>query len=83
MVRPILPRLGSGVFKPGDEVPRSGIYRAIHAKEHTKTHEVTCDYSDRFPPCGSCGEDVRFVLVLGAQHITSHENFKSRQALTR
>ena len=83
MLRPMLLPTEPHAFKPGDVVSRSGIYRAIHANHHAKPHDVTCVYSDRFPACGSCGEDVRFVLVLGAQHITSHENFKSRQALTR
>lgn len=77
MLRQILPRRGLEAFKPGDEVPRSGIYCVFHANQHAKTHEVTCVYSDHFPSCTTCGESVRFSLVSGAQHITSNEHFKS------
>lgn len=76
MLRPIASRTAPENFKPGDEVPRSGIYRAIHANEHAKPHDVTCVFSDHFPRCNRCGEGVRFVLVLGARHVTSHEHFK-------
>lgn len=76
MLRQVVPLTAQGVFKPGDEVPRSGVYRAFHANEHAKPHEVTCIYSDRFPRCRSCAEGVRFVLLFGAQHVTSQEHFK-------
>jgi hypothetical protein len=81
MVRQVPSRAEPELFKPGDEVSRSGIYRAIHANQHAKAHDVTCVYSDRFPACRSCGQDVRFALVLGARYITSHEYFKSPYAL--
>jgi hypothetical protein len=77
MLRQMLPRTALDPFKPGDVISRSGVYRAIHANHHAKPHEVTCVFSDRFPACCSCGQDVRFVLVLAAQHVTSHEHFKS------
>lgn len=76
MLRQLIPRTAPpDIFKPGDEVPRSGIYQVIHAN-HGKTHEVTCVYSDQFPPCRRCSHDVRFVLMRGAQHVASHEHFK-------
>jgi hypothetical protein len=71
-----VPRTVLDIFKPGDEVRRSGVYRVIHADQHAKPHEVTCVYSDRFPPCRDCRQDVRFVLVRPAQHVASHEHFK-------
>ena len=71
-----VPRTILAIFKPGDDVPRSGVYRVIHANQHAKPHEVTCVYSDRFPPCRDCRQDVRFVLVRPAQHVASHEHFK-------
>jgi hypothetical protein len=64
-------------FKPGEEVPHSGIYRVVHDPNHDAEHEVTCVYGKRFPPCRYCGHHVRFVLVRKAQHIDSHANFKS------
>ena len=41
------------VFKPGEEVPRSGIYRVIHDTNHSQEHEVTCVYGKVFPPMQS------------------------------
>jgi hypothetical protein len=63
-------------FKPGEEVPRSGIYRAIH-EHHAQEHEVTCVLGKKFPPCNHCGHHVRFVLVLAAQDISSNGHFSS------
>ncbi len=76
MSEQVIRRTELDVFEPGDEVPRSGIYRAVHENQHAKPHEVTCDYSNRFPRCRDCGQSVRFVLVRAAQHVTSHERFK-------
>ncbi len=29
-------------FKPGEEVPNSGIYKVVHDSYHAAEHEVTC-----------------------------------------
>ena len=62
------------VFKPGDMVPNSGIYRVIHDPEHTEEHEVTCIYGKKFPPCRGC-RSPRFILIRRAQHIDRNGNF--------
>jgi hypothetical protein len=64
------------IFKPGQEVPNSGIYRVVHDPNHRAEHEVTCVYGKPFPPCNHCGHHVRFVLERAARHITSHDDFK-------
>jgi hypothetical protein len=64
------------VFKPGDKVQRSGVYRVTHDSEHRETHEVTCVYGKKFPPCNHCGNHPRFELVYGAKHIEQDEDFK-------
>jgi hypothetical protein len=64
-------------YKPGDEVPRSGIYRVTHDKNHAAEHEVTVVYGKKFPPCNHCGNHPRFVLVRAAKHIDSSEHFKA------
>ena len=64
------------VFKPGDDVPHSGIYRVIHDTNHREEHEVTCVYGKKFPPCNYCGNHPRFVLKHWAQHIEQNEHFK-------
>jgi hypothetical protein len=63
-------------FKPGDTVPRSGIYKVTHDPNHTAPHEVTCVYGTRFPPCNHCGHHPRFTLVRAAQHVAQNEHFK-------
>lgn len=65
------------IFKPGDEVPHSGIYRVVHDPEHSQPHEVTCVYGKRFPPCRGCAHP-RFILVRAAIHIDSHDHFKGK-----
>jgi hypothetical protein len=62
-------------FKPGEEVPHSGIYRVIHDPRHAQEHEVTCVHGKRFPPCRGCIHP-RFVLVKAARHIELSEHFK-------
>ena len=67
--------LAEDVFRPGDEVPHSGIYRVTHNPAHTEPHEVTCVYGKRFPPCHGC-QHSRFVLVRAAMHVGSHDFFR-------
>jgi hypothetical protein len=48
-------------FKPGESVPRSGIYRAYH-KSHRLMHEATLLNGELFPRCKHCS-NVRFELI--------------------
>jgi hypothetical protein len=64
------------IFKPGDTVEASGIYKVTHDTRHAEEHEVTCVYGKKFPPCNHCGHKVRFVLVRPAKHIEKHDLFK-------
>ncbi len=61
-------------YKPGQKVPRSGVYQVRHDDMHAQRHEVTCVYNEPFPPCHGCGHGVRYVLVRGAQHIRANEH---------
>lgn len=63
-------------YKPGEEVPASGIYRVMHDRNHVQEHEVTCVKGNRFPPCNGCGPHVRFVAFRLAHHVDWHANFK-------
>jgi len=63
------------IFKPGEEVPASGIYTVVHDSYHHENHEVTCVYGKRFPPCNHCGSHVRFKLKYMAHHISTHKQF--------
>ena len=48
------------LYRPGDAVDRSGIYRVSHDRQHTEDHEVTVISGRRFPPCRSCGDHPRY-----------------------
>ena len=63
-------------YKPGQEVPTSGIYRVSHNRSHALEHEVTCVKGEPFPSCKNCGEHPRFVLVHAAHHVANHELFR-------
>jgi hypothetical protein len=63
------------IYKPGDIVPASGIYRVTHDKEHHQDHEVTVIRGRKFPPCNHCGDHPRFIPVRMAWHIDNHEQF--------
>jgi len=69
----IMSEIGT-VFKPGDTVPVSGIYRVTHDPRHTQEHEVTCVKGKRFPPCRDCAHP-RFILQRKAHHVETHEFF--------
>lgn len=63
-------------FKPGDIVPKSGIYRVVHDLEHRKEHEVTVVKGETFPACYHCGKHPRFTAVRLASYVKNHEHFK-------
>lgn len=52
----------STCFKPGDDVPSTGIYRIEHV-EHRLMHEATLKSGMKFPQCKQCGKGVSFTLV--------------------
>ena len=68
---------GGQIFKPGEECPISGVYRVVHDPAHTKEHEVTCVFREKFPPCNNCGDQVRFMLERGAHRLDVDDNFKT------
>jgi len=42
-------------YKPGEKVPKSGIYLVLHDQNHEQQHEVTCIMGKIFPPCSGRG----------------------------
>jgi hypothetical protein len=50
-----------GAFKPGQYVPKSGVY-SVHHKAHRLMHQVTLLADQRFPCCRQCENQVRFEL---------------------
>lgn len=50
------------LFRSGDRVQQSGIYR-VHHKSHRLFHEATILQGARFPLCKECKDKVRFELA--------------------
>jgi hypothetical protein len=67
------------VYKVGDTVLDSGIYRVIHSVEHTGTFAFTIHAGKAFPSCDVCGEHVGYVLIRNAPAIETDEDFKPKQ----
>lgn len=51
-----------GEFRPGERVPRSGLYRVYH-NAHRLMHEAALLTGDPFPGCKQCGPAVRFEFI--------------------
>jgi hypothetical protein len=66
------------VYRPGDDVEASGIYKVMH--ERAEAHEVTILHGRLFPSCRHCGGESRFIAVSLAQHIASNAHFQSAPA---
>jgi hypothetical protein len=52
--------------KPGERVPKPGIYRVIH-DGHREAHEASFRVNEVFPNCKGCADRVRFQLIKHAQ----------------
>lgn len=56
-------------YKPGQMVPISGIYTAVHA-DHRSQHEVVAIRGEEFPVCRICRHEVRFYVAEIVPHMT-------------
>jgi hypothetical protein len=54
--------VSDAVYKSGDIVPRSGLYRIDH-DQHRLMHEATLTAGMLFPRCRTCKDGVRFTLI--------------------
>ncbi len=63
------------LFKPGDAVPDSGLYEAIH-HSHRESHTVSVTVGALFPDCNVCDGDVRFRFLRPAAPIEHDEDFR-------
>jgi hypothetical protein len=62
-------------FRPGQEVPCSGVYR-IHHAHHRSDHDGILLKAQVFPPCAVCGDQVRFQLVQASNPIEQQPDFE-------
>jgi hypothetical protein len=44
------------IYKTGDNVPTTGVYKTVHAGQHVPAHYVTALFGDTFPLCLDCSE---------------------------
>ncbi len=55
--------------KPGEVVPASGIYTAVHL-DHRPPHDVIAIQGEEFPTCRFCKANVRFQAAQLLPHMT-------------
>jgi hypothetical protein len=63
----------SQFFRVGDEIPKSGVYRVLHAG-HRVSHEALLLAGEKFPRCSQCQSDVHFELLRAVPQIANDEN---------
>ena len=56
-------------YQPGEIVPSSGIYTAVHV-EHRNPHDVVAIQGEQFPTCRLCKNEVRFHIATLVPHMT-------------
>lgn len=63
-------------YKPGDVVPRSGVYRFVHDPDHaTEPEEITAVQGELFPTCRHCGAG-RAKILDNAFDVAGIEQFQ-------
>jgi hypothetical protein len=62
-------------YKPGDVVPKSGIYRFVHDPGHAEPEEINAVQGELFPTCRHCGEG-RARIVDNAFDVAAIEQFQ-------
>ena len=72
----------TGPFRPGDQVPSTGIYIASHY-QHRLPHEVFAKQGELFPICRRCGERASFVLFKAAGDISLDQDFAAAAEETK
>lgn len=61
------------LFRTGDEVPETGIYRVTH-DAHRLPHNATLFAGQSFPRCAKCQEAVTFELLHTAPEVSDVSN---------
>jgi hypothetical protein len=63
------------LFRTGELIPESGIYRVIH-DAHRLPHEVTLFSDQAFPRCSKCKDAVKFELIHAATDLLNEHGFR-------
>jgi hypothetical protein len=62
-------------YKPGDVVPKSGVYRFVHDPDHAQPEEISAVKGELFPTCRHCG-DGRAKILDNAFNVAGIEQFQ-------
>ena len=62
------------VYRSGQRVPQTGLYRVIHY-QHRLPHNAVMTEDDLFPQCNKCGLRVAFTLSQTANSLSDDEDF--------
>ena len=65
----------NALYKPGDRVRHSGVYRVMHA-DGTPPTQVVMLSDETAVACSKCGDKVRFRLVQRVPHILEDKDFR-------
>lgn len=65
------------LFRTGERIPESGLYRVIH-RQHLLPHEVTLLRDQEFPRCEGCRRAVQFQLVRAVRFTEVRHDFSMR-----
>jgi len=64
------------LFSPGQNVPTSGIYRAVHYRHREADQEVALIAGQIFPRCHECEDLVEFHFIAAAPSIGEDPDFR-------
>jgi hypothetical protein len=62
-------------YKPGDVVPKSGVYRFVHDPGHAEPEDIAAVKGELFPTCQHCREG-RGKIVENAFNVAGIEQFQ-------
>ncbi len=78
LVHSVKSRVPAPLFRAGESIPDSGLYRVLHGG-HRGNHEAILLMGEAFPRCAVCGENVHFELLQAAPHLNSDPNLRNRR----
>lgn len=65
------------VFRSGESVPHSGLYRVEHRDEaECNPVQMVLITGDRFPDCPNCGGNAQFTLLHAVPYIHEDPDFR-------
>lgn len=69
----------SQLFRPGQPVEQSGLYRVFHHEQHASVRDLIFLQGYEFPPCSVCGDNVVFELFHPCRYFAEDYFFKPQK----